>query len=174
MGATACSIIVADMQAMTARGSFVMTSAPLRQTSRSRHERGFQDNHVNCYFLDKPCHFAAGPARSARNISPDRHAIQVLRGHELLAHHSAIPCSPSGRGGAETAVRPARTGEERSMSVSRLLTIADHSYIPARIRSLKAAARSREWLLNNGTGRAPLRFQIWHLSEKFCAPRGLV
>src|SRR5262245_8884430 len=63
MGATPSSIIVADMQAMTGRDSFVMTSAPLRQNSRSCRERGFQDNHVNCYFLDKRCHCAAGPAR---------------------------------------------------------------------------------------------------------------
>jgi hypothetical protein len=53
-------IIVADMQAMTVPVSFVMTSHPSLMNRRSRHERGFQDNHVNRYFLDKPDQQARG------------------------------------------------------------------------------------------------------------------
>jgi hypothetical protein len=60
MEATLGNIIVAEMQPMTARDSFVMSSHPLRQNRRSRHERGFQDNHVNRYFLDKPDQQARG------------------------------------------------------------------------------------------------------------------
>jgi ectoine hydroxylase-related dioxygenase (phytanoyl-CoA dioxygenase family) len=52
MEAAAGNIIVADMQAMTARDSFVMMSHPPRQTAAAAQEHGFQDNHVNCYLLD--------------------------------------------------------------------------------------------------------------------------
>src|SRR5215467_1285031 len=41
MGATPSSIIVADMQAMTARDSFVMTNHPPQRDCRSHHEHRF-------------------------------------------------------------------------------------------------------------------------------------
>jgi hypothetical protein len=79
MGATPSSIVVAEMQAKTARDSFVMTSHPLDNAAAAVTSISFTEQLRQLLFLDKPDQDAHATSQKAASETSCPPSLRQLR-----------------------------------------------------------------------------------------------